>query len=389
MNNTLTRRTLLLLIIVTFLFPMGCRNLITTPESMKNKKDDNLLIGADNWKINNTILWKYKKKSNFHAICPSYYDGNIYTIDDGDVVALKATTGQLIWKYPTNGFEGGYPVASNNIVVFGCIDFYIYAIQADTGKLLWKFKTGDIIHSVIVSDDLVFAGGDDRNLYSIDLKTGLLIWKQEMEDRIQLRLYTKDGNLYLGDDHHRFYSFDTLTGKLNWKVVREDSVGGALAIDNNNIFFGSSFRENRAFYSLNVQTGKEQWKFETGGNFYDSPVIYKNNVIFYNQDSFVYSLDAQTGNMVWKKQMNQGFNPTSGPTLDKDTLHIGSYEGQVYAISAEDGSAKWVFDDYEVNEPMRVNLKSIRTKKPLVVGSTIYFENDLGYLYAIQVPEEK
>jgi outer membrane protein assembly factor BamB len=62
--------------------------------------------------------------------------------DDGNLYVLKATTGELLWKYPTKGPIIASPIVSlNEIVYVGSTDGYIYALSTETGDLIWSVST--------------------------------------------------------------------------------------------------------------------------------------------------------------------------------------------------------------------------------------------------------
>jgi outer membrane protein assembly factor BamB len=54
------------------------------------------------------------------------------------------------------------------VVYVGSIDRYLYALNAETGDLLWRFGTeGPIVSSPAAEDGLVFIGSTDRRLYAL------------------------------------------------------------------------------------------------------------------------------------------------------------------------------------------------------------------------------
>ncbi|MFQ6121118.1 MAG: PQQ-binding-like beta-propeller repeat protein, partial [Methanosarcinales archaeon] len=60
---------------------------------------------------------------------------------DNNVYALNANTGDLKWKYNTNGIVGSSPIIWNGIVYVGSFDFRVYALNANTGKTKWEYVT--------------------------------------------------------------------------------------------------------------------------------------------------------------------------------------------------------------------------------------------------------
>ena len=69
------------------------------------------------------------------------YGGSV----DAQLVALKASTGHLLWTYPTGGAVADTPAVANGVVYFGSDDNNLYALNAATGALLWNYATGSFI----------------------------------------------------------------------------------------------------------------------------------------------------------------------------------------------------------------------------------------------------
>ena len=87
---------------------------------------------------------------------------------------------------------------------------------------------------------------------------------------------------------------------IGWPAVRYYQ-SKAIAADGQ-IFIGTP---SRFIYSLDAETGEEIWKYEIGAAISGAPV-YDNNKIYIGQqggeDDF-YCLDAKTGKLIWKQNI--------------------------------------------------------------------------------------
>jgi len=68
----------------------------------------------------------------------------------GDLYCFNAATGDVLWKYRTNGPISGSPVVINNVVYVSSLKGRTYALAPRTGKLLWSFRRG--AYAAVVSD---------------------------------------------------------------------------------------------------------------------------------------------------------------------------------------------------------------------------------------------
>jgi outer membrane protein assembly factor BamB len=53
-------------------------------------------------------------------------------------------------------------------VYFGSVDGGVYSLDTNTGNLRWRFQTeGPVISSPVVADGIVYIGSDDRYVYAL------------------------------------------------------------------------------------------------------------------------------------------------------------------------------------------------------------------------------
>ena len=66
---------------------------------------------------------------------------------DIDLYALNASTGAVLWSYPTGGTVDSSPTAVNGVVYVGSEGYTVYALNASTGAKLWSYTTGNLVRS--------------------------------------------------------------------------------------------------------------------------------------------------------------------------------------------------------------------------------------------------
>ena len=116
-----------------------------------------------------SLLWKYTT-GDFVSSSPAVAHGVLYVgSNDGNIYALNAGTGALLWKYFLAVQSS--PAVANGAVYFGSGYGNVYALNASTGALLWKYATGfDVFSSPAVANGVVYVGSYDGNLYAFGLK---------------------------------------------------------------------------------------------------------------------------------------------------------------------------------------------------------------------------
>ncbi len=134
--------------------------------------------------------------------------------------------------------------------------------------------------------------------------------------------------------------------------------------------------------TINVQT---LWTERVGKGAGDSgarmsPTVAGGRVYAAGVDGTIAALDAQTGKEIWTQHagkrigsmLRRGENSlrwSGGPAVDGDLLVVGGLDGQVYAYSAVDGSARW-----------NVQASSEIISRPAIADGTVVVRTNDGRL---------
>jgi outer membrane protein assembly factor BamB len=145
--------------------------------------------------INDQVLWTFDQAQAGFETNPLVVNGKLYAGNrDGHMYALDADTGNLLWKYETDGpilFSAAF---KDDVIYFASNDAHAYALDAQSGGLVWKSAKlpGAGFHSwwpVVYRDWVIFAGSYNYVFdASLALPDGLSFEEQELRD-----VYTKQG----------------------------------------------------------------------------------------------------------------------------------------------------------------------------------------------------
>jgi len=82
--------------------------------------------------------------------------GRVYlaSIDHHTVYALKASSGEKLWRFTAGGRVDSPPTFWKGRVLFGSADGYVYCLKADDGKLVWRFRAAPIDQRVMSFEQL-------------------------------------------------------------------------------------------------------------------------------------------------------------------------------------------------------------------------------------------
>ena len=85
--------------------------------------------------------------------------------------------------------------------------------------------------------------------------------------------------------------------QTRWKT----HLGGeltSLVMANNTVYVAE--KHKHTLYALNASNGRERWHYTAGGRIDSPPTVYKGRVIFGSADGWVYCLQKDSGQLIWK-----------------------------------------------------------------------------------------
>ncbi len=85
---------------------------------------------------------------------------------------------------PTGHYES--PAGGLGVTYFGSDNGNVYALQATNGKLLWHSDTGHPIYVVALVNGSVYAtsGANGDEMYALDASSGTVLWQRPIDSRI-------------------------------------------------------------------------------------------------------------------------------------------------------------------------------------------------------------
>jgi len=216
-------------------------------------RHDNARTGATKNKIPAVLVKRWEAKLGTRASAPVIAAGMVFAADvDGHAVcAMKATDGEIVWRFSADGRVDSPPTYYRGLLLFGSRDGSAYCLRAADGALAWRFRPLErrmicayeqpesawpICGSILIRDGLAyFAAG--RNsftdggifLYALDPRSGKVVHQKRMygpygEDGfpIQNREVVKGmsiegfkGDIFIADDKLLYLRHQAFTPNLS------------------------------------------------------------------------------------------------------------------------------------------------------------------------------
>ena len=271
---------------------------------------------------------------------PAVANGKVYFgSGDGNVYAVDAQTGVLLWKFPTKDVVHSSPAVVNNTVYIGSWDSYLYALDGDTGQEKWSFKSGEdsTAHNQVgfqsspaVVDGTVYIGCRDAHVYAIDATTGRKKWDYPTAKSWVIGTpAVRDGMVYVGtSDSSRFMALDAKTGRLRFNFKAGAYMFSSPAVAGDLAYVGD---HNGRLYAIEAKAGKLAWEFQTEASKKD-PMKILNADGTLNQSAFTPTFgDFEDMYIDFYRFVSIGAI-VSSPVVDKGVIYFGSLDGNLYAL---------------------------------------------------------
>jgi len=278
---------------------------------------------------------------------PPVIDGNrLFFMDDGATVKeVNATTGEIVWVKHLGTLSSASP-----------------AIDTKTG----------LIYVPLLSRTGNSPGNGE--FVALSMRKGRVNWKIPIPPGSESSPVVDGNAVYFGDQAGNVFAINAKTGKQIWEFQAGGAVKGGPAIAGNLLYVADYGGQVSA---LNRHTGHRVWVATTSGgplglgsgNFYSTPTVAFGRVYIGNTNGYVYSYDAQTGQLAWAT--GTGAYVYSSPAVANTpglgpTVYIGSYDGYLYAFNARSGAIRWRhYDGARISG------------SPSIVDNVVYY-SDLG-----------
>lgn len=311
--------------------------------------------------------------------------------NNGELYALKATTGAVSWRGPigSNDF-GNAPTVAKGVVYLGAPDDYLYALDASTGKVKWRSLTGGKIgSSPTLANGVIYIGSDDGYLYAFRASDGKLLWKYLVHRSYPIRSSptVANGLVYVGSDDGGLYVIHSSSGTLAWSYRTENKVRSTPAVVDGIIYVGSDDGKLYAFNAAGCGSALclPLWFALTKGEIESSPAVYRGVVYVGSDDGKLYAFKAGgCGGVsclpIWST--SAGKPVQSSPIIANGVLFVGSNSNTLYAYTAAGCGSTLCQSIWSFPTAGSVISSPVVANGIVYVGTNDYNNPKNGYFYA-------
>ncbi len=288
---------------------------------------------------------------------PSTTPGSKRGTGPSGLYAYNATTGQLLWQYPTQFADQAPVTVSNGRVFLLTGGRHLDVLSAQSGKLLWRTHTDVYVSRSsprLIGHRIYFGGAGPLQVVAISRASHHIVWKRPIPratggvDDTPLVysrgiLYTASLNGKSGitrnNPHHyaKVFAIEAKTGKLLWNQTLAEGKNppfketGTPMLHGNHLFVGNAI--NGQFFAISAKSGKIAWSDNLKSPVTRPAVYVDGRIIVLTTHGVLYTLSAKTGHVIRRLRVAAWVN-SYGPVLIDHTLFLTGNTAQQGFLAA-------------------------------------------------------
>jgi outer membrane protein assembly factor BamB len=259
------------------------------------------------------------------------------------------------WEYRPRQYSTPHYRKSTDEMYVGTDRGTVFKIRGGDGKVLWREQLQGSVHAEpTYGDGRVYVGTLEGYFYALDEATGDVIWAAQTDGSIESRAAFAEGRIFYTTSNDVLVAADAATGKRLWNYRRTAPEYFTIketakpVVEDATVYCGFA---DGVMVALQIDTGEMLWSSDLSAGkteFIDAdedPVIAGSRLYAASYDGGLYAIDKMSGDHIWRRPLEGGI---ADFVYGEDTLYVGTANGRLVAVDAEDGRPRWgfKFDDY-------------------------------------------
>jgi eukaryotic-like serine/threonine-protein kinase len=215
-----------------------------------------------------------------------------------------------------------------------------------------------------VANGILYVGANDGRLIAVNLDDDSRQWAEALKARAQSGLFgcsgsslgcgggttsvqiygtpvVSDNLVYIAGYNGKIYAYNTGNLAMRWVYPRDsylDPFVGGMVVADGKLFIGCS---NGFVYSFDALTGDKLSEYKTGNKVWGTPAVDGDTLYIGSFDKNLYALNTADLTLKWKYATEGSIIST--PLIDNGTVYFGSFDKNLYAVNTADHTLKWKF----------------------------------------------
>jgi len=364
-----------------------------------NKSYGHLVLAANPAKVWSAQIAGSSRRVRL-AAAPVVGGNKLFAVgSDGMIHAFDKATGARLWSrgddamtkdQAPSAFGGGVSYEAGKVYATNGVGD-VKALNADTGEVLWKVKpAGPLRGSPTIAFGQLFVMTQDNQIISLNINDGSLVW-DESGSTTQSGVFgvaapaAGQGTVIAGYSSGELSAYRYENGRVLWSdaLARTNistTVGTITDIDADPIIDSGrvyALGQGGRMAAYELVTGQRIWELNLAG--ISTPAIAGEWVFTLTDDARLLAISRSNGRVRWIAQLQRYRDEKdkkgpifwTGPVLAGGQLWVASSQGDLWKVSAAEGSAEFFAD---IGQPVSL--------APIVADGYLYLLDDNGTIHA-------
>ena len=277
------------------------------------------------------------------------------------------------WSFPTDGFVDGAPLVIDKLVLYPSWDGRLYALDA-TGNSVWTTDLGDVIDAAAVTDgERIYLQTWQREVIALDVTTGRQVWRFQYsespaDDHRQGGLVLAAGQLLVPAWNGQLYALEPQSGRQLWSYAAGAALRAAPLLEAEQLYLPDTAG---ILHCLSLQ-GRLLWALDLGAPLLSTPANVGGGLVQLTKAGSVVGIDRQ-GTLLWRTELAE---PSfyAAPVSNGDTVYLATAGAAIYSLRAETGEILW----------RRPTMGAVYAT-PLLYAGRLFVGDNAGHLFALSM----
>ena len=332
---------------------------------------------------------------------PVVAQGRVISMDSqGEVRAFDTRTGKRIWRFDTTPSDSdakaiGGGIGADDAAVYVTTGFGdVVALDAADGRVVWRRALRNPLRAApTVANGRIYVVSIVNQLTALDAATGQVLWEHNgIAENATLMGASNPAvsgdSVVVAYGSGEIYNLRTENGRVSWTyaLTSPTQVGalpaiadirGLPVIDRGRVF---AISHSGRMAAIDHRTGDRVWEADVGG--IHTPLIAGDTVYVFSNDGQLVALSRGNGRVAWVQDLPRTSDPDdrdsdpvfwAGPVLGNGRLWLTNSAGELASFSPNDGQR---MDTVDLGEPCYI--------APIIAGKTVFAVTDDGTLVALR-----
>jgi outer membrane protein assembly factor BamB len=173
----------------------------------------------------------------------------------------------------------------------------------------------------------------------LDPPFGSSLWSFQAGKLLEFQPIVVKDRVYFMDKDGQFYALSTDRGHVEWKRRIGSLNASSPAYSQGRLFAVNLQPQQAVAIEPHKHGSKVLWRRALPGRSESSPLVFDGRVIFGCESGDIFALDARTGKAKWT--VHTGGAVKGALAFDKGMVFADNYAGEVWALDASNGHVKW------------------------------------------------